>query len=124
MNTSTATILAAVGGVFYFIGGLTRSLLESILHGVNSIIAFGGQPATSSGASPVDSPLIIGLIVGLTVIVVSLSTFDSSRRVVRMGGGCLVIVVAVLGSFATFGGLVLGLIMTVIAGIGAITYAS
>jgi hypothetical protein len=144
-SKKTAAILTIVGGVFYILGGVVIAALLGSLSSLTGSDGSGGClfstggliPCTSSGSDTgldlglgsgsmttiSDGIIIVGFVTGLLIIFGGV-LINSNIPGRRKAGGILAIVMILLGSLTTGGGLLVGFIL---GGIGAylgLTYKS
>jgi len=121
MKPSTAAILGAIGGVMYIVGGAAAATLIAALYGVDAGLS-GNQAYVKAGVNDANFLVAFGFIVGIIIIALSVTTLKSTNKKMRQIGGVLVIIVALLGALNTFGGLIIGIILSIAGAVGAITY--
>lgn len=120
MKPGTAAILASVGGVMYIIGGFAAGALIAGLAGFDAGLS-GNQQIARQGVSDANFLLAFGFAVGILMIIFSVVMIRSSNSKMRKIGGILVIVLSLLGAINTFGGLIIGIILAIVGGVGALT---
>jgi len=121
MKPSTAAILGAIGGVMYIVGGAAAATLIAALYGLDAGLS-GNQAYAKAGVNDANFLVAFGFIVGIIIIALSVTTLKSTNKKMRQIGGVLVIIVALLGALNTFGGLIIGIILSIAGAVGAITY--
>ena len=121
MKPSTAAILGAIGGVMYIVGGAAAATLIAELYGVVAGLS-GNQAYAKAGVNDANFLVAFGFIVGIIIIALSVTMLKSTNKKMRQIGGVLVIIVALLGALNTFGGLIIGIILSIAGAVGAITY--
>ncbi|MDT7901842.1 MAG: hypothetical protein RRE78_08130 [Acidianus sp.] len=121
MKPSTAAILGAIGGVMYIVGGVAAATLIAALYGVVAGLS-GNQAYVKAGVNDANFLVAFGFIVGIIIIALSVTMLKSTNKKMRQIGGVLVIIVALLGALNTFGGLIIGIILSIAGAVGAITY--
>lgn len=118
MEKSTIRILGVVSGAFFIIGGL---LLAFLIKSLSSIIV--GLGGTASGTANAELLLGgVGSAVGIVIIILSVTLVMSQTRSLRIISGIVIIALGLFGSIYTIGGLVIGIILALIAGITAIVH--
>jgi len=116
----TAMILTVSGGAFYIIGGFVAYLVVAGLGGFTAGLT-GSQELVKSTQEAMTAAIVTGLITGIIIIVCGiLINSESSRN--RKIGAIIAIIVAILGTFNTFGGLLIGLVLTIIGASVGLTY--
>ena len=105
----------------YILGGMTSSFIIAALYGIASGLN-NNQGIAQQGVNYATFLSIFGFLVGVIIIILSATMLGSSRRRVRQIGGILVIIVALLGAINTLGGLIIGIILSVVGAVGAMTY--
>jgi small-conductance mechanosensitive channel len=121
MKPSTAAILGAIGGAMYIVGGAAAATLIAALYGVDAGLS-GNQAYVKAGVNDANFLVAFGFIVGIIIIALSVTMLKSTNKKMRQIGGVLVIIVALLGALNTFGGLIIGIILSIAGAVGAITY--
>lgn len=120
MKRSTAAILGAIGGAMYIMGGITAAYIIAVLSGIDAGLS-NCQSLAQQGASDVNFALAFGFIMGTIIIALSIGMLRSENKRIRQIGGALVIIVALLGAINTFGGLIVGIILSIAGAVGAMT---
>ena len=86
------------------------------------VVGLGGTANTSAISSVETDVMIYGIVVGIIIIIMSLGLLASAKRGARVAGGIIVIIVGLIGSLDTLGGLIIGIILAFVAGILAIVH--
>lgn len=118
MEKSTIRMLGIISGVFFIIGavlfGVAVNYLGSVISNLSATpINIGNAVLEITG---------IGSAIGIVIIALSATLVMSSSRASRVIAGVVIIVIGLYGSLYTLGGLVVGIILALIAGIAAIAH--
>ncbi len=118
MEKSTIRLLGVISGIFFIIGGL---LIAFALQSLGSVLASLGGTNVNAGAAELTIGGI-GTAIGVIIILLSSTLVMSSTRSYRIIAGIIIIVIGLFGSIYTLGGLLIGIILALIAGIMAMAH--
>lgn len=124
-SKQAGAVLTILGGVFYIIGSLLGAVLTAVFVGMANAFPNGyqGAPSVGLGSAGAIAVLVFGLGIfsGAMIIVGgALLNSDSSDR--RKAGGVLAIAMMIIGAIPTFGGFLIGFILTLIGSVIGLTY--
>lgn len=118
MEKSTIRVLGIVSGVFFIIGAVIFGFLVSSL---GSIISSYSATPINVGSAALEIGGI-GSAIGIVIVILSATLVMSSTRSYRIIAGVVIVVIGLYGSIYTFGGLIVGIILALIAGIAAMIH--
>lgn len=119
MEKRTAMILMVAGGAFYIAGGVVMAYIITVLKGIETGLRGGGsQEDLWTAVTPI---IITGFVTGLLIIIGGVLVNSENRRN-RVIGGVLGIVMALLGAVNTLGGLIVGILLSIIGSAAGLTY--
>lgn len=116
---STVVILLIVGGAFYIIGGIVAAFVVGALSAV--LTGLGAEKATAGAQQAMTAAIATGFISGGAIIVGAVLANTGSKTKVRVGA-IVAIVFGIIGIGNTFGGLILGFVLTIAGGILALIW--
>jgi uncharacterized membrane protein (UPF0136 family) len=120
MSKNIPIYLSVIGGAFYIIGGLVAYFIVISLGGFLSGLNAPGY-TEGSVLSEAGFLFAFGAIIGLIIIIVSLTLLRSEKLRNRRIGLIINIIVAILGAINTLGGLLIGLILVIVGSVMAVT---
>ncbi len=118
MEKSTIRVLGIISGAFYILGGFVAAFLVDSLNAIDKGL---GTPVSGSGAAETDA-ILTGFIAGILIIILAATLIMSKKRGTRIVGGIFIIIIGFAGLLNTFGGIGIGLILALVAGILALVY--